>query len=83
MNELLKDYLREVASVLAALDADVGSRNVAPDGEWIAQIAALRDDLQHMVGMSAEQLAVAIANARPRLARLGALYLHMSRDIDR
>jgi hypothetical protein len=78
MNELLRDYVREVTRLLAALDADIGSRDVAAAVEWTGQLTALRNDLRHMDGMSADQLAEAIANLRPRLARLGALYLHVS-----
>jgi hypothetical protein len=80
MNELFQVYLGQVTKLLAALDADVGSREVSPNSEWVSQLTALRRDVQKMEGMDADQLTEAIISLRPRLARLGALYLHVSRD---
>lgn len=80
MNDLFQAYLGQVTKLLAALDADVGSRDVSPGSEWTSQLTALRRDVLKMDGMSADQLTEAIASLRPRLARLGALYLHVSRD---
>ena len=82
MNELFYTYNDKVTELLAQLSADLVSRSAPITTEWKQAVTSIQQNLAQMGELNAEQLNSALIHQRERLARLGELYLCLSRPAD-
>jgi 3'-phosphoadenosine 5'-phosphosulfate sulfotransferase len=82
VNELFDTYDERVTQLLARLEADVAARGPPANVEWQETLSAIRQSMARMRGLRVEELDVAVNEQRARLARLGALYMQLSRTTD-